>query len=91
MTVVFSDKMQAPYNKFMVDTIERLSKYKVKGLAISALCENGETVTGYWHMSLQDKATVHTNIMYDCIDDMLLINKDRYLGEDDQNDDETDD
>lgn len=69
------------YEKFMLETIENLSKYQVKGLAIVALVEEleeAEAVTGYWHMGPSRKATAAYNIHMDAVDDMIIANIDRY-------------
>jgi len=86
MTVIVSDKGTQKFNPFMADTIERLNENKVKGIAISAICADGNTITGYWNMSLQDKAIAETAIHYDCIDQLIMANRDRYFKE--QEDDE---
>lgn len=66
-----------PYTKFMTDTLNRLEGYNVTGLAVVVLTE-GDVLTGYWNMSLNDKQTAKTHIEYDCIDEFIKNNADRY-------------
>ncbi|WP_101698510.1 hypothetical protein [Clostridium minihomine] len=78
-TVILSVNKQNEYLPFLTETIDALGEEKVKGLAVVAILEDREVFTGYWNMDLQDKATAETHIRYDCIDQMILNNKDRYF------------
>ncbi len=81
MVVIISDKKQSEYADFVAETLEMLSEHKIKGLAVVALCESGENLTGYWNMSLRDKATAETEIRYDVVDGLIMANRDRYFEE----------
>jgi len=76
--IIVSDKQNQPYTEFIAGALEALEGQDVTGIAIVALCK-GEAMTGYWNMSLRDKAQAETEIRYDTIDQFLLVNKERYL------------
>lgn len=84
MTTIATDKPRG-YTGFLSETIEQLGKFGIEGIAISAICEDGNVITGYWNMSLQDKAIVHTNIQYDCIDQFIKANRDKYFEDQEEN------
>jgi hypothetical protein len=77
MTAIVTDNPKE-YTSFLSESIDNLGKEEIKGIAIAAICKNGKVVTGYWNMNLQDKAIIHTNIQYDCIDQLIYTNRDRY-------------
>jgi len=77
MTAIITDKPKE-YTSFLTESIDNIGKEEIKGIAISAICKDGNVVTGYWHLNLQDKAIIHTNIQYDCIDQLIMTNRDRY-------------
>jgi hypothetical protein len=85
MTTIITDKPKE-YTPFLTESIDNLCKEDIKGLAICAICKNGDVSTGYWHLSLQDKAIIHTNIQYDCIEQLLYANRDKL--QEPMNDDE---
>lgn len=71
------------YEQFLLECMDNLREYKVRGIAIAAIAvepEKGEevTVTGYWHLSATGKKRVAGEIDMDAIDDMILTNIDRY-------------
>ena len=72
-----SDK---PYRKFFAEALNTFEKYNITGIAIIGLTDS-ENLTGYWRMSLLDKETAKTEIGYDCIDEFIKNNADRYFEE----------
>lgn len=71
------------YEDFIIDTLETLQEYTVKGIAIVAIVKDGENpedqdVTGYWHLSAPGKAYASAVIQMDAVDDMIRTNIDRY-------------
>lgn len=78
-TVIFSGNKQNEYLPFLTETIDALGAEQVRGLAVVAILEDRQVFTAYWNMDLQDKATAETNIRYDCIDQMIRNNKERYF------------
>jgi hypothetical protein len=88
MTTIVTDKPKE-YTPFLTESIDNLGKEDIKGLAVSAICKDGNVFTGYWHLNLQDKAIIHTNIQYDCIDELIYANRGKY--QEPMNDDESED
>lgn len=78
-----SDK---PYREFFVEVLNTFEKYNITGIAIVGLTD-GENLTGYWRMSLRDKETAKTEIGYDCIDEFIKNNADRYFEVAEKNED----
>lgn len=71
------------YDAFLLDCMDNLREFRVRGIAISAIVveqESGEevTVTGYWHLSAAGKKRISGEIDLDAVDDMILSNIDRY-------------
>ena len=71
------------YENFLLDCMDNLKEYRVRGLAIAAVVvdpESGEelAVTGYWHLAAPGKMRIAGEIQMDAIDDMILSNIDRY-------------
>jgi hypothetical protein len=87
MISIVSDK-KTEYNEWMAETLDKLGDEDIKGISVSAICKNGDVLTGYWNLNLQDKAIIHTNIQYDCIDQMIYTNRDRYQKPMDESEDE---
>ena len=77
MNAIVSDKENQEYTGFIVETLNTFESHNIKGIAIVALTDD-ETLTGYWNMSLRDKATAENEIRYDVLDEFILNNKDRY-------------
>lgn len=80
--IIVSDKQNQPYTEFMANTLEAMEGQDVTGIAVVILCK-GDTMTGYWNMSLRDKAQAETEIRYDVIDQFILANQERYGKEED--------
>lgn len=76
MNVILSSSNE-DYTKFIAEMLNMLENYTVKGIAIQVLT-NEEVLTGYWNMSLKDKEQAKANIGYDCIDEFIRSNADRY-------------
>lgn len=81
MVYLISDN-NAEYTQFMAETIETMSGYKVKGIAVVILTEE-QTLTGYWNMSLKDKCQAEAEIRFDTMDAFILANRDRYIDDKD--------
>ena len=82
--VLMSSERERDYEPFLLESMENLREYSVKGLALAAIVtepESGEqlAVTGYWHLSASGKKRIAGEIDMDAIDDMILTNIDRYL------------
>ena len=77
MNVIVSTSEQ-PYTQFMVEAMNTFEDYSIKGIAIVALTDS-DTLTGYWNMNLDDKAKVKTELEFDCIDEFMKRNIDRYI------------
>jgi hypothetical protein len=67
------------YHDFIVDTANGLSEYDISGIAVVALTKDGQGITGYWDMNLREKAEAKNHIEYDVIDEMIMVNRDRYF------------
>lgn len=71
------------YEQFVLECMDNLREYRVRGIAIAAVIvepEQGEeiTMTGYWHLASPGKMRIAGEIQMDAIDDMILENIDRY-------------
>lgn len=77
MNVIVSTSEQ-PYTQFMAEAMNTFEDYNIKGIAIVALTD-GDTLTGYWNMNLDDRAKVKTEVEFDCIDEFMKRNIDRYI------------
>ncbi len=87
-TIIISDKNK-DYDSFITESVEVLRKYEVKGIAISAIMKNGEVLTGYHNMELQDKILAKEYINLDILDQAMCVNCKNY--EIDYEDEEFDD
>ncbi len=81
MVFLISDK-NTEYAQFLAKTLEELDKHEVQGIAIVALINGHEELTGYWNMDLRNKLQAETAIRFDAFDTFLLANKERYFEED---------
>lgn len=83
--MLLSDRPQKNYETFLLEGLEELRKYTVRGLAVVALLEPDEedeaVLTGYFNMNLQDKELAAANIQADVVDGILRANIKRYLEE----------
>ncbi len=77
MNVIVSTSEQ-PYTQFMAEAMNTFEDYNIKGIAIVALTD-GDTLTGYWNMNLDDRAKVKAEVEFDCIDEFMKRNIDRYI------------
>ena len=80
---LLSTEQAREYEPFLLDCLDNLKGYRVRGLAIAAIVDepvSGEelAVTGYWHLSASGKKRVAGEIDMDAVDDMILTNIDRY-------------
>lgn len=80
MNIIISDKKQ-DYAEFMTEVLNTFQKHKINGIAVIALCDD-ENLTGYWNMSIYDKLTAENELRFDAIDEFIKVNRDRYLGDD---------
>lgn len=76
MNLIISDN-QKDYSQFLLELMNVLEEYEVKGIAVVALTPN-ENLTGYWNMDLKDKLTAENEIRFDNIDEFIRVNFDRY-------------
>jgi anaerobic selenocysteine-containing dehydrogenase len=80
MTAIITDRKETtPFSNWLAESVDKLANEKVQGIALVALCADGQAMTAYWNMGMQDKANAESQIRYDCIDQMILANKDRYF------------
>ncbi|MBR6561382.1 MAG: hypothetical protein IKK78_00045 [Oscillospiraceae bacterium] len=78
------------YEQFVLECMDNLREYRVKGIAVAALVTEGNenmTVTGYWHLSASGKMVISGEIELDAVDDMILTNIDRYRDYDPEEED----
>lgn len=86
MRMIIGDSPPEDYESFMLETMELLSKGKVKSLAIVAFTDE-DVKTAYWKMQCMDKAYAAVNIQSDYIDELIMVNRDRYLGYNNESED----
>lgn len=77
MNIIASTSKQ-PYTQFVAEMLNTLEQYNVKGIAVVVLADN-ENLSGYWNMSLYDKSRAKNEIEFDCIDEFIKTNIDRYI------------
>ena len=90
--VLLSDREVEPWQADVVDLLEQLSGYKVRGLAVVVLVEpeeeNGEDILAFYNrMSIRDKqlaaSVIEGDVHYAIAQDAIR----HYMGEDDEEDD----
>ena len=79
-----SDAPPEGHMAFLADSINRLSSYKVRGIALVALMdmaaeEDIAAMTAYYNMDLMDKALAKAQIEGDIIDGVIRANLRDYL------------
>ena len=67
----------APYASWLSDVLATLEEHKISQLAIAAPLPTGEVFTGYFGMSMMDKALIATNIQADATMDVVCANGQR--------------
>ena len=77
MNIIASTSKQ-PYTQFVAEMLNTLEQYNVKGIAVVVLADN-ENLSGYWNMNLYDKSRAKNEIEFDCIDEFIKTNIDRYI------------
>lgn len=75
----------SPYNKFILDMLNRIEQVHVNGIAVVILTDN-ENMTGYWNMNTNDLAIAKTELEFDMIDRFIMVNSDRYFNAEDEDD-----
>lgn len=75
----------SPYNKFILEMLNRMEQVHVNGIAVVILTDN-ENMTGYWNMDTNDLAVAKTELEFDTIDRFIMVNSDRYFGAEDKDD-----
>ena len=75
----------SPYNKFILEMLNRMEQVHVNGIAVVILTDN-ENMTGYWNMDTNDLAIAKTELEFDTIDRFIMVNSDRYFGAEDEDD-----
>ena len=75
----------SPYNKFILEMLNRMEQVHVNGIAVVILTDN-ENMTGYWNMNTNDLAIAKTELEFDTIDRFIMVNSDRYFGAEDEDD-----
>jgi len=81
MVIITSDN-QEEYHAFIAETLQLFEEHNIKGIAVVALTGE-ETLTGYWNMTLKDKAEAKSAIGYDIVDGLIMANRDRYFPQED--------
>ncbi|MGN0163519.1 MAG: hypothetical protein ACI4EA_08090 [Candidatus Ornithomonoglobus sp.] len=77
MNIIASTSKQ-PYTKFVTEMLNTLEQYNVRGIAVVVLADN-ENLSGYWNMNLYDKSRAKNEIEFDCMDEFIKTNIDRYI------------
>lgn len=77
MAIIIDNKHQ-DYHVFIAKALEMFKDYNVKGIAIVALTDSVEALSGYWNMDVGDKVRAETHIRFDAIDGFIQANKERY-------------
>ena len=80
MSAIIISNKDKKYHEFVLEMLEALEEYDVKGIAVVALTDS-DNISGYWNMNLYDKIKAKTEIEFDCIDNFIKTNKERYLNE----------
>ena len=78
MNIITSDKNK-PYNAHIVETLDIIENYNVKGIATVILTEDGGGLTAYWNMGVYDKGAAEMHIRSDFIDQLVQSNIQKYL------------
>lgn len=78
MNIITSDKNK-PYNAHISETLNVIENYNVKGIATVILTEDGETLTAYWNMDVEDKGVAEMHIRSDFIDQLVQSNMQKYI------------
>ena len=83
----------APYEAWLSDVLATLEEHKVTKIAVAAPLPGGEVFTGYFDMSIMDKALVATNIQADATMAAICANGPliQQAWENAEEDDDTDD
>ena len=81
MRLLMGDSPTQDYDNFMLETLNVLERYKVKGLAVVAFIDdpNSEALTAYWQCGCIKKSYAATHIQSDAVDELVMYNMDRYL------------
>lgn len=64
--------------------INEIDVSKAEKMVVIIFNNDGTTVCGYFNMDLKDKALAKHEIEIDIIDNVIRVNKDRYLGVEDE-------
>lgn len=78
-TIIFSDQMNQPYGEWITECLQALSEKKVTSVGIVGICEDGDTVTGYWNTDCVGKSEMSQHIQADYIDQLVSANFSKYL------------
>ena len=62
------------YAAWLEESLQLIYKAKPKAIAIAAVTETGETVTGYYNADAQDKAVFAHHIQSDIVLDIIRAN-----------------
>lgn len=73
-SILMSD---APYAKWLSDTLATLEECKIEKIAVAAPLPNGEVFTGYFHLDMMDKALLAANMQADAVLDAVCHNGQR--------------
>lgn len=73
VTLFLSDES---WGAWMAEALGHLSQHQAKNIAIAALLPDGQTVTGYFDMSANDKAIIAAHIQADAMLDVVKANGD---------------
>lgn len=82
---------EMPYAKWLEQTLRDISAVPVRGIAISAVYDNGDTYTNYYNVSMNDKLVLSGLISQDATLDMLAANGVISYEEDDEDSAEEED
>lgn len=82
----FEEKHNYKNNKKRKFLTYKIDLEKSDKVAIVIFNKDGTTECGYHNMDLKDKALAKHEIEIDIIDNIIKVNKDRYFGENEEND-----
>ncbi len=90
--VVVSDAPPEEWQSFMAETMNALGKKKIQGIAVVALLSEREedgsaALTGYFNMSVEDKAMAAAHIQGDVVDGIARANMRHWLDRVEQDED----
>lgn len=69
-----SEIEKEPYAAFLEESIKAIFEARPVSMAVVAICEDGNTLTGYYNADAQDKAVFAHHIQSDVVMDIVTAN-----------------